>query len=46
MPRYCLKLRQAIEEAVEFLNSSIGTVQEMEQRAVIALNTLAEDVIL
>lgn len=30
----CLKLRQAIEEATEFLNALIGRVQEVKQHAV------------
>lgn len=30
----CLKLWQAIEEAIEFLNALIGRVQEVKQHAV------------
>lgn len=35
----CLKLRQAIEEAIEFLNALIGMVQEVQQVLFTAPNT-------
>lgn len=40
----CLKLRQAIEEAIEFLNAMIGSMQEVKQHAVYCPQRLAEGV--